>query len=383
MSIEQTGLRLIFDATFVPYLIEQTDELKLVEEVRNAAARERAGESIFEKRPDLAAAAYYLLAKSRHGKSEAGHRTLDTLKAAIHGAMSPGVNGEPSIQRALLVDFHLRGIIYESPMAFYGLTHYLGRTTLVHHAGYSRFSASQFIDHNPYEDLLGDYRFGNSEILDIFDLLQPNGHVFESVRSHLSDSANLARLDALVSKETSGPEMPQGVSLATGLRVLFSHRGDGLDALVRQEPLDAHSGIITAIRHRTENGALAARRPGSGIERFMALNGSLPEATQELVRTYNKFTTNGLEALPFQTSLYIYLTIVTGRQLPLEDTWDYLQAGRPGLPVRDAIIEALGVHPEEFDRVMERAAQQGIFGDGLRSPGSRDSRRPEPRRLVK
>jgi hypothetical protein len=115
----------------------------------------------------------------------------------------------------------------------------------------------------------------------------------------------------------------------------------------------------------------------------MVLNESLKRLTEELARDYTRYRESGSEVIQLQTSLYRYLGFVTGKQLSPEETWDYLQERRSGFPVRDAIIEALGVRSEEFDHVMERAAEAGIFGEGLRHPRSRDSRRPEARRRVK
>jgi hypothetical protein len=382
MPIEQTELSLIFDATFTPSLIEQTDELKLVEEVRNATERERSGESIFERRPDLAAAAYYFLAKSKHGNAAVGHQALDTLRAAVHGAMSQGVNVESSAQRAFSIEYRIQGIIRENPMAFYGLMHYLRYTTgYPPGSEYERRPVDNYANHDVYEGMLGHYRFRNNTILGIFNLLAPEGYVFEPVRSHLSDQENSARLDEIVKLETSG------VSLKAGLHALFDYQERDVYSVTRAiyQPLEADNRFITELRYKngSPNGTLAARRPGSGIERFMALNESLRRVTEELARDYTRYRGSGSEVIQLETSLYKYLGFVTGRQLSPEETWDYLQERRSGLPVRDAVIEALGVHPEEFDHVMERAAQAGIFGEALRYPRSRDSRRPEARQGVK
>jgi hypothetical protein len=379
-------LDLLSQAASAPYLSEQSDKLRLVEEVKRAAARERSGEAIFEKRPDLAAAAYYLLAKSRHGKSEAGHRTMGTLKAAIHGAMSPGVNGESSVQSALSLDFRLRGIIHENPAAFYGLVYYLGQTSFSYTGEQLPcFAVESFTELNSHKRLLGPYRFRTIEILSIFDLLQPNGFVYKPVRSYFSDPETSRRLDALVSQETpGGPKIPNGVPLETGLRILFGPPPGGeYDVALGRRPADPLDAIVTAIRYRRveDNGALLPRRPGSGIGHFMALNASLKAVTESLARDYRHFSKTGLEILPFEHSLFDYLKTVIGRQLSREETWGYLQKGREGFPVRDAVIEALGVRPEEFDQVIERAAKAGAFGESLRNDASRTRRRLEISRV--
>jgi len=384
MPIERPQLDLIAQAASSPYLSEQRDELRLIEEVRRATEQDRLQEQIFERRPDLAAAAYFLIDKTRYGGTEAGQRTLAALKETIHRALSPNVNVKSPLQRAFSIEYRLRGILHENPSAIYGLVHYLSKTNSgVYENNPSQSAARYFTAPDFHEPLLGPYRFGNQTMLGIFDFLQPNGFVFESVRSHLSDSENLARLDQLVVQETTSPELPKGLPLEEGLQILFSPRGSSLNALLGQKPADPHDVIISALRYRREDEGrvLAPRRPGSGIEQFQVLNASLRAVAISLEQKYSLFTESGEGAMLFQTALYDYLSASIGRHASPEETWDYLQGNRQGFPVRDAVIEALGVRPDELDRTMERAARQGIFGEELRRQQSRDSRRPEARRI--
>jgi hypothetical protein len=212
------------------------------------------------------------------------------------------------------------------------------------------------MDSDLQNDLLGGYRFSNRNLLGIFGLLTHHRDpVPRTVRTHLLVPNNLARLDQLVREETSSPEMPRGVSIEEGIRVLFINR--------KIKPI--HREMVKGIRHRVgyfeQTHYLEARPPGSGIRFFMDLNSSQKTMTEELADAYAQLrdTGSGLEAL--EAALERYVANTLGRRLPMEEIWSYLRRDGSRFPVRAAVIEALRVRPAEFDEVMTRAGEASVL----------------------
>jgi hypothetical protein len=330
--------------------IEQLDRLRLTEEVAQALERAQRGNTgIFEQRPDLAAAAYYLLNTSpyaTHGGASQRQQTLDALRATIHQAMAPSPRGYSS-SSILAAEFRLRALMYESPAAFYGLVDF------VQHSD-SRTVAG--MDRELQNDLLGNYRFDNRTLLGIFGLLDsrrdPGPNV---VRTQLLVPQNLARFDQMVRDETATPAMPRGVSIEEGIRILF----------VNKAIQSVHREMVRGIRYSAVDmdglPVLTVRSPGSGIRFFMELNSSQKTMTEELATAYAQFrdTDSGLEAL--EAALERYVANTLGRRLPMEEIWSYLRRDGSRFPVRAAVIEALRVRPAEFDEVMTRAGEASVL----------------------
>jgi hypothetical protein len=211
-----------------------------------------------------------------------------------------------------------------------------------------------------------DQLFSHRAFLTSFGLF--HSPVPKVVRDHVLGTENLTRFDGLVREMTSTRGRPKGVSIEEGIRVLF-HR-DKLN-----DPI-AEGAIEAAIQYNPKG---EIRAPGSGINFFMTLNSLHTSTTEYLTSAYTQFSrgtgSNGEASLI--DALQVYLQTTLGRHPSPEEIWAYLQKGRPGFPVRDAVIEALGVRPDEFDQVMQRAAKEGAFGEALRSSEFRSSRRRE------
>jgi hypothetical protein len=207
----------------------------------------------------------------------------------------------------------------------------------------------------------------------LLGLTHSTGVPLGTVHVYLHGFGNLARFDRLVQEETSLPQNPSGVSVVKGIQLLFNT--PNYDASL--------SSIVTGIRYRAAGAKrtprLEPRIPGSGIRRFIDLNSSQKTARGSLAAAYTVFSTtdSGLEQL--ETSLRGYLedTIGLGRRLSPEELWDYLQKGRPGFPVHEVMIEAIGVRSEDFNQTMERAASAGLFGESLQNSEFRSRRRQE------
>jgi hypothetical protein len=339
---------------------EQQDQLNIVKAVQGAISADQTtpilqkafpqaqiqDTSAFERAPDLAAAAYYLLSTSQYAATSDSRQTLKALRTAIHQSMSPYL-GRYSIQSTFAVEFRMRALMRESPTAFYGLMDFVQHQQNRTLAG---------LDSELQGSLLGGYRFGNRDLLDIFGLLTHHRDpVPKAVRIHLLIPKNLARFDQMVRDETSTPEMPRGVSIEQGIRILFANRGI--------QPV--HREMVTGIRYRTVDVAgspsLAVRSPGSGIRFFVELSSSQKNTTEQLKAAYARFRDTGSGIDELKSSLENYFANALGRRLPMEEIWPSLRRGVSGFPVRAAIIEALGVRPAEFDYVMTRAGEASVL----------------------
>jgi hypothetical protein len=341
--------------------MEQLDRAKLTQKVLEAVDRAQSENTrIFEQRPDLAAAAYYLLDTSPHGQTHQARQTLATLQKTIRQSMSPYSWSSP-IPDTLSTEFRIRSLMIESPAALYGLVH------LAQNPG----GSSDF----PLQDgLFGGYRFKNELLLNFFGLFTLyDRSVPGTVRAHALNSENLARFDGLVRNETATPTRPEGVSIAEGIKILLTGSVE--------EFHPSHSEMLRGIKYMTVNTSgtpsLVVRSPGSGITHFINLNLMQEDAAARLAGAYAHFSSDNSDVKILRTFLKEYLTNALGRRPSPEEILDYLQEGRPGFPVRDTIIEALGVRPEDFDRTIERAANEGAFGEALRSNEARSSRRRE------
>jgi hypothetical protein len=302
----------------------------------------------FELNPELSAAASRLLATSSYVDGNEGKQLLKALLKLTGQSLAklPDLSG-PS-QRIFSAEFRIRGLLHESPEAFLALV---------------LRSQSQNRPIDPHPTILGEPVFSNRGFLNSFGLF--HSEVPSVARRHLLDAENLFRFDELTRAATSGPQRPEGVSIKEGIQVLFE-----------QGPADPHSEIVAAIRYAPGG---EGRTPGSGIHYARSLGQCLKGSLEYLSPAYTDFRNGKSQEGYLKTGLEFYFAYALGRHPSPREMQDSLQEDRPGFPLRTALLEALGVPEQEFDEVMERAAQQGVFGEAIRRPESRDSRRPESR----